>query len=122
MTANMIFTDEIHDDFKKMQTIYPNETIPLWTPEKGYLNENEDYPARANRNYSLSYYPTLDKIDKENICALRAFRIFFHKPNEILTPYHPSIFMSYEEYLDFNIYPKSYKTDLALKVNFLRDR
>jgi hypothetical protein len=112
----MIFTDLIHDDFKKIQTLYTNESEPLWTPEKGYRDEEGNFPYRTSRIYSMNFHPILNQVDKENICALKTFRIYFHKPNEIPNPYHDSIYLNYEEFLEFHITPKSFKTDFALKV------
>lgn len=117
MTSSQIFTDEIHEDFKKLKTKFSNETDPLWTPEKGYKNENVTFPMKAGRGeFQLNMQPILNKTDKDNICALETFRIYFHKPNEIATPFHTSIYLSYEEYLEFSITPTSHRSDEALRA------
>lgn len=66
------------------------------TPEKGYKDSDSFYPARADIGFSQAFIPVLNEVDKENICALKTFRVFIHSPHEIVTPFHKSILVNYE--------------------------
>lgn len=131
---NAIFnTDVIDKDFKCYKRLdYDNVSDVQWTPEKGYPTPETEFPQRADRGQMIYHQPYLSPIEKENICALKTYRIFLHKPNEILTPFHESTFLNYDEvsegfililglifnpfqYLEFFIYPKSHRTDEALR-------
>lgn len=120
MTSGMIFTDVIHDDFKRITTKFSNESEPLWTPEKGFRDENINFPLRAQNRLAETFYPMLDKTNKENICNLKYFRVFIHKPNEIVTPLHEFVYLNYDEMINFRILPHSHRTDFSLK-RFLPD-
>lgn len=119
MTASMIFnTEEIHEDFLKIITRFGNESEPLWTTEKGYKDEAVNFPERAFRGFrgfTQNFLPMLNEIDKENICELKAFKIFMHSPNEILTPFHDFFYLKYDEYMEFKLVPHGHRTDEALK-------
>jgi hypothetical protein len=111
----MIFTDVIHDEFKKLITEGSNESEPLWTVEKGFKDPQGKFPKRAFRGYADTFYPALDHIDKENVCAFKAFKVFIHKPNEIITSLHEYNILNYDEFMKIVLLPVSHKTDKALK-------
>lgn len=111
----MLFEQVIHEDFKRIITQHNDESEPLWSPEKGFRNERLRFPARTSRGFSIGFLPILNKTDKENICALKTFKLYVHKPNEIPTPFHESIYLNYEEYLEIKVFPKSFTTDEGLQ-------
>lgn len=114
LTSSMIFTDEIHDDFKQMKTLFSNESEPLWTPEKGYRDENVNYPLRATRadyNFLLKF----NEIYKDNVCRTKNSKVFIHKPNEIVTPFHDYNLVFQEEFIEYELTQTSHRTDQALK-------
>lgn len=116
LSSSMIFnSDVIHDDFKKIKTLFINESEPLWTSEKGYLNEYLKFPHRANQNFSVPLRPMLNEIDKENTCGVKAFLVFVHKPNEVLTPFHDRIFLRFDELMEIKVTPQGRRTDYDLK-------
>lgn len=117
MSANMIFnTEVIHDDFKRIKTLFTNESEPFWTPEQGYINEHVNFPNRTNRDYNIRFSLTLNELDKNNICGVyQTFFVFIHKPNEILTDYHDGIFLNYGDYMKIKITPHGHRTDNDLR-------
>lgn len=96
---NTIFnTKVIHDDFKcYKKTIYDNETDIPWTSEKGYPTTESESPQRARKGQMFFSQPFLSAVNHENICSMKNFKIFIHKPNEILTPFHESTTLKYDE-------------------------
>jgi hypothetical protein len=68
-----------------------------WSPEKGFWPENNTYPDRAERDHTFLFRPMLSAKEKMNLCALKNFRVFFHKPNEIMTPYHEFVYVNFDE-------------------------
>jgi Amiloride-sensitive sodium channel len=107
MSFSSIFnTDVIHDDFKCYQNMTKKgglktlvEDNSMWSPEKGYQLPHGvlAYPWRAERELVFVSQPIINVNDKENICALKNFRVYFHKPNEILTPLHESTYLNFDE-------------------------
>lgn len=116
MPPNQIYTQFIHEDFMNITTRLDNESEPLWTPEKGYKNENVEYPHRAAKAYYQVFSPRMSKAEKENVCNFKNYKVYIHKPNEILTPYHESIFVNYDEFITFSIVITSHRTDDALRA------
>lgn len=96
---NTIFNTEIiHDDFKcYLRNTYENDSDIQWTPEKGYAAPEVDFPERAKRGMHTFSIPLLTELNKGNICTMDSFRIFLHKTNEIVTPYHESVNLKYTE-------------------------
>lgn len=96
---NTIFnTEVIHNDFIYHQKEeYSNGSDTLWTPEKGYPANESDFPVRATRGQYVFFQPILSTVDQENSCAIDTFRVYFHKPNEIVTPYHQSTSLKYDD-------------------------
>ena len=96
---NTIFnTEVIHDDFKcYLRNTYEDASDIQWTAEKGYETIDTNFPERAKRGMFTFMMPLLSTLYKGNICTLDSFRIFFHKTNEIVTPYHESINLKYNE-------------------------
>lgn len=111
----MIFTDVIHDDFKKIITRYSNESELLWTPEKGYRDKELKFPIRANVG-STYHALHLNETDKENVCGTKDFTIFIHKPNEIITPFHETQALRHDERMVYSIKITSHRTDEAMKA------
>ena len=91
-------TETIHDDFRCfIRKDFDNATDIPWTPEKGYETKKSEFPQRAIRGQLISHQTVLTNVEKENICALNTYRIFVHKPNEIITSVHESTFLNYDE-------------------------
>lgn len=63
----------------------------------------------------MMFKPILNETDKENYCLVKSFKIYLHKPNEIPTPYHESIYLNYEESMEVTITLSSHRTDEALR-------
>jgi hypothetical protein len=100
--SSIFNTDVIHDDFKCYLKFFNDsgnivEDVSPWTPERGYESPDVEYPYRVTRNLEFTFRPRLTAIEKENLCGLKNFRVYFHKPNEILTPFHESIFLNFDE-------------------------
>ncbi|KAL7011595.1 hypothetical protein ACKWTF_014338 [Chironomus riparius] len=88
-----IFTNEIHDDFK----VYSHARKSNWTLANGYTYPDEPglYPIQMSFSSSNTFNAILiqNKINIDEQCRpfRRGFEIYFHLPNEILTPFAPSI-------------------------------
>jgi hypothetical protein len=84
-------TQTIHDDFKCYQKIKKNTTeemISNWTPENGYVLSNFDFPARATKGPFYFAFLKIKNKYKSNMCDSSSFRIYLHKPNEVVMPSH----------------------------------
>lgn len=88
-----IFTDKIHEDFK----VYSHGRRSNWTLARGYDNPEKPnlYPVQMSYSSTNTFNAILIQ-NKENIddqCRpfRRGFEIYFHMPNEILTPFAQSI-------------------------------
>ena len=66
-----------------------------WSLEKGYPTPKTEFPLRAEFGPMAYFHPYISDIDRENVCEAKTSRVFFHKPNEILTPYHEAINLRY---------------------------
>jgi hypothetical protein len=107
LSYSSIFNNKtIHDDFKcYKRMINRTEDQSQWSPEGGFWPENNTYPYRAERNLNFEFYPYLSVRERNNLCALKNFRVFLHKPNEILTPFHESIYVNFDEVSFIKIHP-----------------
>lgn len=88
--------DRDHLDHKKIVDDENDDT--QWSLESGYKEDSDDVqPVRAIRYNILKTYAVINASDLSNMCPAMKnhFYIFYHMPNEILTPFHkPEYFQS----------------------------
>jgi hypothetical protein len=116
LSASMIFdTKTIHAGGVRIVTRFDNESEPLWSPEKGFRSKALNFPERAKKYYEKIIIPTLNATDQENTCSFKSFRIYIHKPNEMVTQFHEFLFIDFQNYIKFHITPHATRTDSALQ-------
>jgi hypothetical protein len=92
LSFSLVFdTETIHDDFKYYKRIKENTTEEMtsnWNPENGYELSNFDFPERAKKGQFYSAILKTNNKYKSNMCDSPSFRIYLHKPNEVVMPSH----------------------------------
>lgn len=103
--SELFNTENIHDDFKQFLKFIvsenENETdiedTSTWSPEKGLkLMEDSDL-ILLNNHGKMQYTLKVSPEDTKNVCDAETFRIFIHKPNEIVTKMHQNYALNYNE-------------------------
>jgi Amiloride-sensitive sodium channel len=88
--SSMFNTKVIHDDFacyKRMENA-THEKKSHWWIETGYDYQHSDFPKRASKGMFFRLFPITLNSNKNNMCGSSSFRIYLHKPNEMVTPSH----------------------------------
>jgi hypothetical protein len=86
--SSIFNTETIHDDFKcylRMEN-KTHEKLTNWSPEKGYESVESHFPLRAQKTDLLGFAPQTFLKERNNMCLSSSYRIYLHKPNEIMTP------------------------------------
>ncbi|KAG5676491.1 hypothetical protein PVAND_006322 [Polypedilum vanderplanki] len=113
----------ISKSFDKEQKLY-NETFndekdkEIWTLDKGYTTNDDDvFPIRAIKINQLSVYMKLTEKDATNLCLSqgKGYKIIFHLPNEIPTPFHDEYFIPFNFERMMTLTAKSIRPDPELK-------
>lgn len=78
-------------DYSSFEKVDDDKDEVYWTIEKGYSNDSLNIqPTRAMKYNEVTIYPKLNYSDLSNLIPElgNAFLIYFHMPNEIVTPFH----------------------------------
>jgi hypothetical protein len=106
--SQLFHTDIINDEYKQYQRFLYNrmqveanltdqEDMTTWTPEQGYKRVKENRMFNFVSDHKFRIVVKVSPDDFENLVDEQNFRIFFHNPNEILTPRHKVIPAKYNE-------------------------
>jgi amiloride-sensitive sodium channel len=119
LSFNEIFNaGTVSDDFKISDTSY--RTASEWSLENGYIKNASmnSFPVRAERLTDINYgYQDYVENFKLKFCHEigEGYRIFFHLPNEIPTPFHQSEYIPLGDRKLFIVTATSYKTNENLR-------
>lgn len=130
-----IFSNEISKDFDSYKrstikksfdkesenfnlTIDEENVKEEWSLDEGYTSSKEEiFPPRSMKMNQLSVYMNLNESDASNICVSqgRGYKIIFHLPNEVPTPFHDEYFISFNFERMMTLTAKAYSTDPDLR-------
>jgi hypothetical protein len=100
--SELFNTEVIHDDFKQFRIFLKGsngtkEDRSAWSPDKGFQITNESDFTRLRPYQFLTILLKLTDDDEKNRFVGKHFKIFIHKPNEIVSRLNQVIFMQYDE-------------------------
>ncbi|XP_070504703.1 pickpocket protein 28-like [Chironomus tepperi] len=89
-----------------------------WSLDTGYTtNDDNVFPIRAIKINQLTVYMKLTESDSTNLCLSqgKGYKIIFHLPNEIPTPFHDEYFISFDYERMMTLTAKSFRNDPEMK-------
>jgi amiloride-sensitive sodium channel len=108
--SNILNENILSDDYDFLMNNKNEHDENLWTLEKGYeTEEDEIFPFRAEKknfvSLELVLQINLTKFNRFAYCNLMGagYKLFFHLPNEIPTPFSLQNFMQFNKEFDFKI-------------------
>lgn len=102
--SELFNTENIHDDFKQFQKFIHDwddvatsvEDNSSWSPERG-INYAEDSRMTYLDSNNFDFKLLLSPSNTKNLGSTRHFKMFVHKPNEIVTELNHDFWMNYNE-------------------------
>lgn len=85
-----------------------------WSLDTGYKTQSDEvFPPRALKMNQLSIYMSLSEDDASNICVSqgRGYKVIFHLPNELPTPFHDEFFISFNHERMMTLTARAFSTD-----------
>jgi acid-sensing ion channel, other len=113
--------DQLSRNYDKLYTthrikINDDNLTAQWTLSKGYTTDSKHaLPARILYYRNFGFHGRINYSDFENLCPKlgKSFLLFFHMPNEILTPFHQPFPLTRS--YDFSLKAKLHETNENLR-------
>jgi hypothetical protein len=106
-------SENLNEDFN----YYKNSKKSRWSLEKGYEDDEADFPIRMLTKNRVQMDLKILTEDMTNLCTTlgKSYFITFHLPNEIPTHFQPENFVEIGNVKNFNIEAKKYAADKSLR-------
>lgn len=107
-----------NESFSSYETVNDAEDEIQWTLEGGYSSDSDNVqPTRAVTFNTFKIFSLVNSSDMSNLCPElgEVFAIYYHMPNEILTPFHKPEYAKLDTMTEFRLKINSFKANQNLQ-------